>query len=335
MKNKEHLIVALLVLLLSSCQNNSYLKGKEDKNLNITFQRFDQDLNNLNEQNIETEKIVLHKKYGEFFNIYNKGVIRLGDPLSTNYNRYLMHFLNDSIYRTVYDSVQYYFPSMKVEEAELTEGFRNYKRMFPNRIIPQCYTHISGFNTPIVVGDSILSVSLENYLGADHVFYKKLGTYTYLLPRKNRENLVSDAMRGWLVSEFPSPSRQDNLLNSIIQEGKILFIQQILMPQEAPHLIIGLTEDNYKWCEKNELSLWQFMIEKQHLFSKQQTIIAKYLQEGPFFNFFGKGSSPLVGKYIGWKIVTSYMDKNNNISIEELLQNTNGQEILEHSGYKP
>ncbi|MDA3854590.1 MAG: hypothetical protein PF444_10190 [Bacteroidales bacterium] len=335
MNNKKHLLFALLLLLMSSCQNDSYLKGKEDKNINITFHRFEQELNTLNEKNVENEKYLLQHKYGEFFNMYNKGVVRLGDPTSPNYNANLIHFINDSIYKTVYDSVHYYFPSMKVEETKLTAAFRNYNRMFPERQIPQCYTHISGFNTPIVVGDSILSISLENYLGAEHVFYKKLGTYTYLLPRKNRENLATDAMRGWLVSEFPNPFRQDNLLNNIIQEGKILFIQQVLMPEEAPHLILGLTQENYMWCEKNELSLWQFMIEKQHLFSKKQTIIAKYLQNGPFFNFFGRGSSPLVGKYIGWKIVSSYMAKNKDISIEELLKNTNGQEILEHSGYKP
>lgn len=318
-----------------SCNQNPYLKGKPDKELSITFQRFEKDLDALNTHSIDNDKYLLQEEYGEFFSIYNQGIVQLGNYQSLDYNTRTLHFLSDSIYSAIFDTVAFYFPDLENEEMKLTEAFRNYKMMFPNRQIPQCYTHISGFNTPVVVGDSILSISLENYLGAEHPFYKKLGTYTYLLPRKNRENISTDAVRGWLVSEFPSNASQKSLLNSIIQEGKLLFIQQLLMPEETPHLIIGLTPEQYTWCEHNEMAVWRFMIEKQHLFSKEQTTIGKYLQNGPFFNFFGQGSSPLVGKYIGWQVVSSYMKNNKDISIEDLLSNNDGQEILASSGYKP
>lgn len=335
MSKLKFIIPIVLLLVFASCQNNPYLKGKVDKEINISFQRFEQDLHTLNSENIANEKFILNKEYGEFFNIYNQGIIRLGDYQSQDYDSRLLQFLNDSIYKTVYDSVAHSYTNLATEEHKLTNAFRNYNLLFPERQIPQCYTHISGFNTPIVVGDSVLSVSLENYLGAEHIFYKKLGTYTYLLPSKNRENLSIDAMRGWVISEFPNNMASDHLLNNIIQEGKILFLLQVMMPEEAPNLIVGLTEEQHQWCQKYEMSVWRFMIEKQHLFSTKQTVIAKYMQNGPFFNFYGKGSSPMVGKYIGWQIVNSYMDKNRNISVEDLLKTTNGQEILEASGYKP
>ena len=336
MNNKIQLLLALLLLLIvASCQHNPYLKGDEDKNINITFQRFENELHRLNIENLDSKKQSLQQKYGEFFAVYNQGIVRLGTPESPNYNKALMRFLNDTIYTTVYDTVSYYYPDMHTEEVKLTAAFRNYNRVFPERQIPQCYTHISGFNTPIVVGDSILSVSLENYLGEDHVFYEKLGTYTYLLPHRNRENIAADAMRGWLVSEFPSTHRKTNLLNNLIQEGKLLFLQQVIMPKEDSHRIIALTQEDYLWCVKNEMALWKFMIEKKHLFSTKQTVIAKYIQDGPFFNFWGNGSSPLVGKYVGWQIINSYMAKNKDVSIEELLKNNNAQDILENSGYRP
>lgn len=335
MKKTKHVLLLLPLLLLFSCQNNPYLTGKIDKNINITFERFDRDFHHLNTNNNAKQITDLQNNYGEFFSIYNQGIIRLGDVQSPQYESQRQRFRTDSIYCTVYDTVQHYFPDLATEEELLTAAFRNYHLIFPKRQIPQCYTHISGFNTPIVVGDSILSVSLENYLGADHVFYKKLSTYTYLLPRKNRENIPYDAIRGWLISEFPTPIHQKNLLNNITQEGKLLFIQQVLMPQAPPHLILGLTPEQYAWCEKNEKTLWKFMIEQQHLFSTQQTVIAKYLQNGPFFNFFGQGSSPLVGKYIGWQIVKSYMNSNKATSIEELIKITQGQELLQVSDYKP
>lgn len=331
----KHFFVYTLLLVLFSCQNSPHLKGRVDKNLHISFMRFEKELDVINKENIENEKFFLAQKYGEFFTIYNHGVLRLGNFQSQSYDRNIIRFLSDTIYREVYDSVALHYPELLVEEQKLTDAFRNYKLIFPERQIPQCYTHISGFNTPIVVGDSVLSVSLESYLGADHIFYKRLGTYTYLLPRKDRKNISIDAMRGWLVSEFPNNMDKEHLLDLIIQEGKILYLLEVLMPKEKPNLIIGITPEQYTWCQKNEEALWRFMIEKQHLFSISQTTIAKYVQNGPFFNFFGKGSSPLVGKYVGWQIVNSYMASNKDVSIDDLINNTNGQEILEASKYKP
>lgn len=333
---KQLIFVVLAFGFLFSCKDkNRYFQGEKDNNIVISFQRFEPELNAIKESNIEEKKALLAKKYGEFYQIYNKGILRIGEAQDSDYNAQLLHFLNDSIYKMVYDTVEQHFPNMDVEEKKLTAAFKKYNRIFPDRQIPQCYTHISGFNTPIVVGDSILSISLENYLGNKHNFYKRLGCYNYLLENKNPQNIASDAIRGWLISEFPRNVETNDLLNNMIQEGKIIFLQHIIMPKEPLSRIIGLSERQYTWCEKNELSVWQFTIEKQYLFSKQQRIIAKYLQNAPFFNFYGIGSSPMIGKYIGWQIVNSYMNKNKDVTIDDLIRNISGQKILEASGYKP
>lgn len=333
-KNSFILVVGLLLTLLS-CKENRYLRGEKDKSIQVQFHRFEQDFNALKRQDINEQKNKLATNCPSFFEIYNQGVIRLGAYKSPNYNAKTLQFLNDSIYMMVFDTVSYYFQDLSEEEKKLTEAFRNYHLLFPERQIPAFYTHISGFNEPIVVGDSILSISLENYLGENHLFYKNLGTYTYMLPKKNRENLPVDAVRGWLMSEFPYDDVQTSLLNNMIHEGKLLFIQSVIMPQEEAYRLLGLTPQQYEWCEINEKQLWTFAIEKQHLYSKHQLTIAKYMQDGPFFNFYGSGSSPLVGKYLGWKIVSSYMKNNKNQSINTLMTNKNGQNILQTSGYRP
>ncbi len=332
----KYLTYLLFLLIISSCHKERFLQGEKDKNIRVHFQRFDQDFNSLSDAvNFNEKTTELNAEYGRFYEIFNQGIIRLGAYNSANYNDKAQHFLCDTIYKMVYDTVQLYFNDLSTEELKLTEAFRNYKLLFPERLIPAFYTHISGFNEPIVVGDSILSVSLENYLGEDHQFYKNLGTHTYILPKKNRENLPTDAMRGWLMSEFPYEDVQSTLLNNMIHEGKYLFIQSIIMPDVPPHRLIGLSQNQYMWLEKNELNLWKFTIEQQHLFSNHQLTIAKYMQDGPFFNFFGSGSSPLVGKYLGWQIVNAYMENNKDATINSLLSMKDGQKVLQISGYKP
>lgn len=319
-----------------ACNNSSHFKGEKNNNIKLSFLRFDQDFNKLSDfDNFDKTSQELDSKYGLFYDIYNQGIIRLGSHNSPEYSRNASFFLNDEIYKMTYDSVQLNYPNLAQEEKKITKAFINYNRIFPKRQIPAIYTHLSGFNEPIVVADSILSVSLDNYLGENHSFYKNLGVYTYLLPRKNRDYIVIDAMRGWLMSEFDNDDVQKTLLDNMIYEGKILFTLSVILSDMPEYKLLGLSEKQYTWLMKNELNLWQFAIEKQHMFTTHQLTISKYINDGPFFNFFGSGSSPLVGKYLGWQVVNAYMQNNKEVDIEKLFSLKNGQEILELSGYRP
>jgi len=48
-----------------------------------------------------------------------------------------------------------------------------------------------------------------------------------------------------------------------------------------------------------------------------------------------KESPGRISYWMGWNIVEAYMNKNKNTTIEQLMENTNPQEVLRQSGYKP
>ena len=334
----RHLYNTLLVISLiisSSCKHdNRYIDARDLKEINLKIQRFDKDFNKLKTSEVDSYKKELKEQYPIFFPVYNQGVIRIGDANDTNYNNYAKKFLYDSIYIEVYDTVMQHFQSLKNYEKDFSAAFSRYHALFPKQEIPHIYAHVSGFNEAIVVADSTISISLDNYLGENHVFYKRLGIYQYQLKHKNPSHLVSDAMRGWLSSEW-EVSTLSNLLDRIIYEGKILFILEQILPDTPINQLIGISKEQLEWCKRYEANTWKFMIEKKHLFSNRNSVISKYLQDGPFFNYVGSGSSPMVGKYIGWKIVKSYMKANTQISIMDLINKTSAQEILEESKYRP
>lgn len=333
---KHALYLLFVLLLVAACHKTpNYAVVDVDESIVVEFERFERDFYALKEVGVEQGKWDLQKNYGTYFKIYNMGVIKIGDVDAPGYDQYANRFLNDEVFLEVYDTVQSHFANMQRYESALTEVFQRYNSFFPELPLPAFYTHISGFNEPLVVADSLLSVSLENYLGQDHVFYPRLGTYTYLLPTKNPERLVADCMRAWLIAEFQTGEVSKNLLDAIIDEGKLLFIHEQLMPDEPLSHLIGLTDENYKWCEANEMNLWKYMMEHQHLFSSSQTVIAKYTQNGPFFNFLGSGTSPMVGRYVGWQIVREYMKNNTGVTLLGLVDETNAQKILQNSGYRP
>jgi hypothetical protein len=47
--------------------------------------------------------------------------------------------------------------------------------MLPGIVVPRIYTQIGSLDQSIVVDDSILGISLDKYLGADHPVYLRYG----------------------------------------------------------------------------------------------------------------------------------------------------------------
>jgi uncharacterized protein YjaZ len=58
------------------------------------------------------------------------------------------------------------------------------------------------------------------------------------------------------------------------------------------------------------------------------------MTDGPFTSGFAEESPARTGSWLGWQIVKDYMD-NNDVTLKELLKDTDSQKILEKSGYKP
>jgi hypothetical protein len=50
---------------------------------------------------------------------------------------------------------------------------------------------------------------------------------------------------------------------------------------------------------------------------------------------FSKDSPSRLGEWIGLQIIRSYMQKNRDVTLQMLLQETDAQKILTLSGYKP
>ena len=77
------------------------------------------------------------------------------------------------------------------------------------------------------------------------------------------------------------------------------------------------------------------MIEKKHLFSTDLMVVKRYIDESPFTKSFSAESPGRTGIWIGWQIVRNYMKNNPDVSLQDLIENSNYQEILNKSKYNP
>ena len=98
---------------------------------------------------------------------------------------------------------------------------------------------------------------------------------------------------------------------------------------------MGYTSAEWEWVNKYEKDMWLSLMASKDLYTTQLIEKGRYVNDGPFTLPFTQESPARAGVYIGWQIVKSYMKHNSNISIQQLMQETDAQKILNQSRYNP
>lgn len=327
--------ILMLFILMSGCSTDRPEADIEGIELDMEILRLDHDLFKIDIDSIGNQLPHIKEKYGDFFDIYNHLIIRIGSPRSNAYEQHLRRFLTDhDIYRLNRET-ENIFPDLSDLENELEKAFKHFVYYFPGYPVPQIYTFISGFNQSVVVAEDILAVGLDKYLGRDHKFYSQLQLPLYQRNKMYPEKIPADCMIGWAMTEFEFDDDNENLLSHMIYEGKLLYFADRVMPWQHDTLKTGFTSAQLQWCRKNERQMWTYLVENKKLFSTQSRTIGSFINEGPFTSDFTRESPGRAAVWLGWQIVDSYMNRNNQISLQELMLNTDYQGILNNARYRP
>ena len=223
-------------------------------------------------------------------------------------------------------------PAIKQIEKELSHGFIQLRRLFPTMQTPAFYMHVSGLQQNMIVADSLLSFSIDKYLGSDYPLYKDY-FYNYQLKSMAPGYVAKDGLYAWLTSEYPFRGNNDILLDRMIYEGKIIYILLHAGTDYSCQHVLSLTDDEYKWCLKNESAGWKTIVERKHLDTPDRMVTSKYFQPAPAV-FISEEAPGNLGAFIGYRIVERYM-KQTKSTCENLMNNNDAQDIFKKSKYKP
>jgi hypothetical protein len=327
----------LIVPAMTSCKKNHYKVNTSAINVKIEIKRLEKDLFSLNPDDIAMKVPFLKQKYKGFLQLFSY-VINTGDINDTSFGDFLVRFCTDKQNNDVFALTKNLYPDVKEIEDEFQEAFRHYLYYFPKRIVPSVFTCITGFNYSIISGDSVLGIGLDRYLGADCEYYPRLEIYKYIAARMTRENIVPDAMYGWGASEWEFSTLKypaDNVITEMIHNGKLKYFEKCMLPVTDDEIIFGFTPDQMKFCKENESQMWQYLIENNLLFNSDRFTINKLTGEAPFTNYFTNESPGRAAIWLGFRIVESYMMRNPEINIENMMKDFDVQGILEKAKYSP
>ena len=211
----------------------------------------------------------------------------------------------------------------------------NFKTLFPEYPVPNIITMFSGFNYGVIVEDSLIAIGLDFYLGKNSVFYQRLGDPEYLRSQKQAKFIIPNVMEAWYDSFFSFTNKRTNFLSELIYKGKIMYLISNTLENFPLADQLRFNNNDLEWCDKNESSIWAFLIDNDLLFSSREKEYRSYINHAPFSKGMTQESPSRIAYYIGYEIVEKYMKNNNEVSIKELMFEEDFMKILTKSKYKP
>lgn len=336
MNIRKAILVFATAILFWSCTDSRWKVDTSSVKYNGEILRLDQDLFAYKEGIYPDELLAMQSKYGNFLDIYLTQIMQVGKAENRMTASLISRFLEDHDWQELQSFINQKHPDLNKESDQLEKAFKRYAVLFEDYRLPQIVAYNSGFNVGIYPDSTHLGIGLEWYSGNDLEMLDRLPPDLFPMYKRNKmmpEFMVVNAIKGWLMVKYQDLQNGDNLLNKMAFSGKISYITQALLDKITNREVLNYTREEINWCDKQEYEIWKYFVEKELLFSTQGMEIDKMMNDGPFTPGMPPESPGGVGNYIGLQMVKSYMDKNKNMSLKDLLNLKNDRELLNH--YKP
>lgn len=129
-------------------------------------------------------------------------ILKIGDVSEPNINSKFLAYFQDSTLQTLIMDSEMQYADISDIEKELTKAFSRLKKEIKGISTPRIYAQVGALNQSIVVGDGVIGISLDKYLGKDYELYKKYFT-AQQREGMGKDFVVPDCICFYLLSLYP------------------------------------------------------------------------------------------------------------------------------------
>lgn len=336
------LMGAAMLLALAGCNgcNKNKSRQKPDvTNVKTTHQwmRFDEDFMQFKQQPFDAHYQTLQQQYGDFLPFYISRFVAGPQTKPDEYPAAVLEFVKDAYINRSQDSIRKYYPSLDDVKAEFDQSLKYFTYYFPEVSIKRVYTLNSGYYIgAFTYADTVLGIGLDMYLGNNNPDYDSIGVYQYLRHKMNRHYITRNAMEVVYNNYFDKGfQREQTLLDAMLQKGIKMYVLSHLLPDAPDSLILGYTQAQTTWCEKNEYNIWQFINDKDILYKDNYMDKKRYLDEGPATPGMPAEAPGNIGSWVGLQIVRSYVNNQPETTLQQLTGFSDMRAFFNASRYRP
>lgn len=154
-------------------------------------------------------------------------VLKIGHVNDSEINLKFLAFYQDSTLQTLLAEAEQQYANMDDINKGLTDAFARLQEMIPDLEVPLIYAQIGSLDQSVIVGNGLLGISLDKYLGKDYPLYLR-EDYGYTAEQRQvmtRQNIVPDCIGFYLLSLFPMPSEYaQSQLGRDMHIGKVQWV---------------------------------------------------------------------------------------------------------------
>ncbi|UXP33574.1 gliding motility lipoprotein GldB [Reichenbachiella agarivorans] len=327
---KTVLLIVVLVSFAACEQNNcDNLSQYESIEVDIEVDHLERSLRSLQSWQETVAFFEAHREVADYFLDANQY------PNDTILAKRLFRLMQDPNIDSLFMEVEEYFKDFDSKNvAELQSAYRFIKYQYPETKIPKVQTIITGQYNDLYVSDSLIVIGLDFFMG-DHAKYPPNDVPAYIVKRYMRES-VAPIVLSFISNEFNHiDSSHGTLLADMVNIGKSYYFVSSALPCKPDSLIMGYTSDEMRLVKGNQEIIWANLIENELLYETNHSIKNKFVGESPNIYEISEKCPGRVGGWVGWQIVKKYMDNNPEVSLQDLMKETDAHKIFQLSGYKP
>lgn len=230
---KLYLFVLLSMMLCIGCQWQLQPSDEESEAGEVVIERFDR----AERLYLATGDFAALQQMKTLYPVETRtlieDVLRLGRVDEPDINLRFLYFFQDSTLQELMLDVEEQYHDLSDLDKEFTEAFERLHELLPDLDIPRVYTQIGSLDQSIVVGDSLVGISLDKYLGSDHPVYVRYGYSEEQRAMMTRRYIVPDCLSFYLLRHYPMTiSEHDSMALHSDHMARIQYVVNRVMRQQ-------------------------------------------------------------------------------------------------------
>lgn len=325
-------ILLAICLMMASCQKNEpAYKAKLDINpepYDLKFDRYEELLFNLDTNDFQVELMNVQDRYRVFLG---------GDLNNPDAVQYLKDFATDPFSITLYEKVKAVFSDLKQIEPVVEDVFAHFHHYYPEIELPKktftCITGVHPDEPPVQIIDDQLVISLDWYLD-DEELYDQIGMPRYMSLRRNVSTLAKEVAEQLYMYYLYEWRKQGQIVGEMVFYGRRDFFVEAMCPELPDSVLLGYSSKQWQWAVENEGQVWADIVGNRRLYDASLDAYMMFFGDGPFTQAYSNDAPSRLGEFFGLNISRSYFS-NNEVSLQDLMQRKDLQNVFQDSGYKP
>lgn len=328
----------LVVFLISSCNNNNNKPDVSNIAVDVKIERFEQGFFSIDTNQVLEGMEKLFAAYPQFTGFFTRQLLGLNQVTGDTSQMVLRQILTG--YRPVYDSLREKYPNLNWLKKDLDEAFRYVKFYYPAYKVPNIMTFIGTFDAPgIVYTPQYLAIGLQQYAGKNFSAYRDPQVQQvfpdYISRRFDKEYMTANVMKAVVDDIYPDTTDNAKLIELMIEKGKQWWLLDKFLPDAPDSVKTGYTRNQLEWCRKNEGNIWGSVLQNTpDIYTLDQERLQNYIGESPRTMDMPEESPGNIGQWIGWQIVKKFEEKNEGMTVQQILA-TPAVKIFQEARYKP